>query len=45
VADSTQATGVKWATASGTGDMLASTYDPAGIAQQVVGTTATQTIS
>jgi len=30
---------------SWTGDMLASTYDPAWIAQQVVGTTATQTIS
>jgi hypothetical protein len=30
---------------AGGGDMLSSTYDPAGIAQQVVGTTATQTIS
>lgn len=36
-----------WAaiTGGGTGDMLASTYDPAGIVQQVVGTTATQTIT
>lgn len=30
---------------SGTGDMVAATYDPAGIAQQLVGTTAAQTIS
>jgi hypothetical protein len=29
----------------GSGDMLASTYDPAGVAQQVVGTTATQTLT
>ncbi len=33
-----------WATVSGSGDMLAATYDPANIAQQVVGTTATQTV-
>jgi len=45
VADSAEATGMKWATATGTGDMLASTYDPAGIAQQVAGLTATQTFS
>ncbi len=45
VADSAEVTGMKWATASGTGDMLASTYDPAGIAQQVAGLTATQTFS
>ena len=45
VADSAEATGVKWANASGTGDMLASTYDPAWVAQQVVGTTATQTLT
>lgn len=45
VADSAEATGLKWANASGTGDMLASTYDPAWIAQQVVGTTATQTLN
>lgn len=30
---------------SGSGDMLAATYDPAAIAQQVVGTTATQTLT
>ena len=30
---------------SGVGDMLTSTYDPAGIAQQVAGLTATQTFS
>ena len=36
---------MKWVNASGTGDMLASTYDPAGIAQQVAGLTATQTFS
>lgn len=34
-----------WATPGGSGDMAAATYDPANIAQQVVGTTATQTIS
>lgn len=36
-----------WATpaGSGGGDMLASIYDPAAVAQQVVGTTATQTIT
>ena len=45
MADSAEATGVKWANASGGGDMLAATYDPANIAEQVVGTTATQTIS
>lgn len=37
----------KWKNTSlaGWGDMLAATYDPANISQQVVGTTATQTIS
>lgn len=30
---------------SGTGDMLASIYDPAGISQQVLGTTATQIVT
>lgn len=34
-----------WSTPGGSGDMAAATYDPANIAQQVVGTTATQTIS
>lgn len=33
------------ATSGGSGDMLASTYDPANIAQQIVGTTATQTVT
>jgi len=33
------------ASGGGGGDMLASTYDPANIAQQVVGTTATQTVT
>lgn len=45
VADSAEATGVKWANASGGGDMLAATYDPANIAEQLVGLTATQTFS
>jgi hypothetical protein len=34
-----------WTTPAGGGNMSTSTYDPAGIAQQVVGTTATQTLS
>lgn len=34
-----------WATIGGGGDMLASTYDPAGHGQQLVGETATQTIT
>jgi len=34
-----------WTTPSGAGNMSSSTYDPAGIAQQVVGTTATQTLT
>ena len=42
-ADSAQTLGVKWATPA-TG-MSASTYDPAAIAQQLVGTTATQTMT
>lgn len=33
------------ASGAGTGDMLAATYDPANISQQVVGTTATQTLT
>lgn len=44
-ADSTKTTGLKWATPAGSGDMLAATYDPAGIAQQLVGTSATQTLT
>lgn len=34
-----------WTTPSGSGNMSTSTYDPAGIDQQVVGTTATQTLT
>lgn len=34
-----------WATPSGGGNMNTSTYDPAAIAQQLVGTTATQTLT
>lgn len=34
-----------WAAPAGGGDMLKSTYDPANINQQVVGTTATQTLT
>lgn len=34
-----------WATLAGGGDMAAATYDPANIAEQVVGTTATQTVT
>jgi len=44
-ADSAQASGIKWATASGSGDMVAATYDPANIAEQLVGLTATQTLT
>lgn len=35
----------KGADGTGSGDMLAATYDPSGIAQQVVGTTAIQTLT
>ncbi len=38
-------TALEFVTIPGGGDMLASTYDPAGIAQQVAGLTATQTFS
>lgn len=34
-----------WTTPSGSGNMNTTTYDPAGIDQQVVGTTATQTLT
>lgn len=37
--------GATGASGAGTGDMLASTYDAAGISQQVVGTVATQTLT
>lgn len=40
-------TSAKWqnTTLSGGGDMLKATYDPAGVAQQLVGTTATQALT
>lgn len=38
-------TGLEFVTASGGGDMLSATYDPANIAQQVVGLTASQTLT
>jgi hypothetical protein len=41
----TNGTVASWATISGGGDMLASTYDPANIAEQLVGLTASQTLS
>ena len=41
-ADSTQSTGLKWAAGA---DMFKSVYDPANIAQQIVGTSATQNLS
>lgn len=44
-ADSAQSTGVKWSTPAGTGDMLASVYDAAAITEQLVGLTATQTLT
>lgn len=37
--------GFSWGSATGTGDMNKTTYDPAGISQQVVGLTATQTLT
>jgi len=44
-ADSTTATGLKWAAAWGTWDMTVATYDPATIWEQLVGLTATQTLT
>lgn len=44
-ADSTQATGLKWIAVAGTGDMTKAVYDPANIAEQLVGLIATQTLS
>lgn len=41
----TDGTNASWATLGGGGDMTAAVYDPAGIGQQVVGTTATQTLT
>lgn len=44
-ADSTQTTGLKWITLAGGGNMTTGTYDPAGIGEQLVGLTASQTLS
>lgn len=44
-ADSAETSGLKWATAAGGGDMTAAMYDPAGVEEQLVGLTATQTLS
>lgn len=41
----TGATGATGPAGPGSGDMLVSTYDPAGVAQQLVGRTATQTLT
>ena len=41
----TNGTSSSWGSLAGGGDMSASTYDAAGISQQVVGTTATQTLT
>lgn len=38
-------TSVEWVTAAGTGDMLVATYDPATVAEQLVGLTATQILT
>jgi len=44
-ADSSEATGLKWEAQAGGGDMSASTYDPATVSEQLVGLTATQTLT
>ena len=41
----TDGTDASWATLAGGGDMAAATYDPATIAEQLVGLTATQTLT
>ena len=40
-----QFSGTAWVISGGNGDMVAATYDPANIAQQVAGTSATQTLT
>jgi len=45
IADSTQPLGIKWAAIPGGGDMLISTYDTAGVSEQLLGLTATQTLT
>lgn len=44
-ADSTQSTGLKWITASGTGDMTKAVYDPAGVNGQLAGLSTSQTFT
>ena len=44
-ADSNEATGLKWIPLTGGGNMSTGTYDPAGIAEQLVGLTAIQTLT
>lgn len=44
-ADSSAATGLKWIDVAGTGDMTKAVYDPANIAEQLVGLVASQTLS
>lgn len=44
-ADPTEATGLKWIALAGGGDMAQATYDPAAIGEQLVGLTATQTLT
>lgn len=41
----TNGTVASWAAVAGSGDMLIATYDPAGISQQLVGLTASQSVS
>lgn len=45
VLTATSSTAATWQTQAGGGDMSASTYDPATIAEQLVGLTATQTLT
>jgi hypothetical protein len=45
VLTATSTTAATWQTPSGSGNMNTATYDPAAIAQQLVGTTATQTLT
>ena len=44
MSSSTASAGLAWAAITGGGDMLKATYDPAGISEQLVGLTATQTL-
>lgn len=44
-ADSSVDSGISWQTPAGGGDMLIAVYDPSGISEQLVGLTATQTLT